>query len=87
MKLEAYGVKGNFLRMCQELYSSVSARVRVGQLFSDSFEIKCGLRQGCIMSPCLFSLFIMDLAGELESTDLGVGVRGSGWVAACLLTI
>ena len=82
-KLEAYGVKGKFLRMCQELYSSVSARVRVGQSLSDPFEIKCGLRQGCIMSPCLFSLFIMDLAGELESRDLGVRVRGQ-WMGSCL---
>ena len=69
--------------MCQELYSSVSARVRVDQSFSVPFAIKGGLRQGCIMSPCLFSLFIMDLAGELESRDLGVRVRGQ-WMGSCL---
>ena len=30
-----------------------------------------------------FSLFIMDLAGELESRDLGVCVRGQ-WMGSCL---
>ena len=82
-KLEAYGVKGKFVRMCQELYSRVSARVRVGQSMSETFEIGCGLRQGCILSPCLFSLFIMDLAGELESRGLGVHVKGQ-WMGSCL---
>lgn len=81
-KLEAYGVKGKFVRMCQGLYSSVSAKVRVGQSMSETFEIGCGLRQGCILSPCLFSLFVMDLAGELESRGLGVHVKGQ-WMGSC----
>ena len=82
VKLEAYGIQGRFLRICQQLYSSVSARVRVGQSLSESFDIKCGLRQGCILSPCLFSLFIMDLAGELESRGLGVRIKGQ-WMGSC----
>ena len=82
-KLEAYGIRGKFLRMCQELYANVSARVRVGQTLSDAFSLRCGLRQGCVLSPCLFSLFIMDLAGELEHRGLGVRVKGK-WMGSCL---
>ena len=77
-----YGVKGKFLNMGQELYSGVSVRVRVGQSLSEAFEIRCGLRQGCTLSPCLFSLFIMDLAGELESRRLGIHVKGQ-WMGSC----
>ena len=82
-RMEQYGTGNKFLRVCQELYSNVKARVRVGEVLSDSFEIRCGLRQGCVLSPCLFSLFIMDLAGVLERKGLGVKVRGQ-WMGSCL---
>ena len=53
-KLKAYEVGDKFLHVCHELYSSVSARVRIGQTLSEASCITCGLRQGCVLSPCLF---------------------------------
>ena len=82
-KMDKYGLGGKFLRVCQALYSSVKARVRVGSTLSEEFEVKCGLRQGCVLSPCLFSIFIMDLAWALEEKGLGVNVRGK-WLGSCL---
>ena len=73
-----------FFGMCQELYSGVRARVRGVQSLSEAFEIKCRLRQGCTLSPCLFSLFIMDLAGKIESRGLGIQVKGL-WMGSCFL--
>ena len=83
-KLKTYGVGDKFLRVCRELYSSVSARVRIGQTLSEAFRIACVLRQGCVLSPCLFSLFIMDLAGELENRNWVCMLTISTWVAAFL---
>ena len=77
-----YGVKGKFLPICQKLYPGVRARVRVGQSIYEAVEINCGLRQGCTLSLYLFSLFIMDLAGELENRVLGIHVNGQ-WMGSC----
>ena len=70
-KMKEYGIDGKFLRVCQNLYCDVGARVRVGKVFSERYTIEEGLRQGCILSPSLFSLFLMDLADELERRGLG----------------
>ena len=68
---EEYGIDGKFLRVCQNLYCDVGARFRVGKVFSERYTIEEGLRQGCVLSPSLFSLFLMDLADELERRGLG----------------
>ena len=81
-KMKEYGIDGKFLRVCQNLYCDVGARVRVGKVFSERYTIEEGLRQGCILSPSLFSLFLMDLADELERRGLGVKVTGT-WMGAC----
>ena len=77
------GLGGKFLRICQEIYSKTSARVRVGSTLSRSYQVT-GLREGCVLSPFLFSTFIMDLAGELKRKGLGVEIKGD-WIGACFL--
>ena len=81
-KMKYYGIDGKFLRLCQDLYRDVGVRVRVGKVFSERYTIEGGLRQGCILSPSLFSLFLMDLAEELERQGLRIRVRGT-WMGAC----
>ena len=81
-KMKYYGIDRKFPRLCQDLYRDVGARVRVGKVFSERYTIEGGLRQGCILSPSLFSLFLMDLAEELERQGLGVRVSGT-WMGAC----
>ncbi|KAH6587214.1 hypothetical protein BASA50_001347 [Batrachochytrium salamandrivorans] len=43
------------------LYTSSSARARVGSLLSDPFPVQRGVRQGCPLSGLLFNLFINDI--------------------------
>ena len=54
------------------------ARVRTGHGTTDWFQIGKGVRQGCILSPCLFNLYaeyIMRNAG-LEETQAGIKIAG-----------
>ena len=55
--MKGYGIDGMFLRVCQNLYCDVGARVRVGKVFSERNTMEEGLRQACILSPSLSSLF------------------------------
>ena len=66
-KMENYGLGGKFLRVCQNIFSNTTARVRLGGSLSRSFSIPTGLREGCVLSPLYFSILIMDLEEELES--------------------
>ena len=60
------------------MYAGQEATVRTGQGTTDWFQTGKGVRQGCILSPCLFNLYaeyIMRNTGreeaQLESRLLG----------------
>ena len=74
--MEDYGLGAKFLRVYQNMYSNTRARVRLGGSLSRNFSIPTGLREGCVLSPLFFSIFIMDLAEELERKGLGVTIKG-----------
>ena len=40
--------------------------------FNACFEIQNGVKQGCILSPTLFSMFINDLVEDINTAGLGV---------------
>lgn len=59
------GVSGRMLRMIRAMYATVEARVLSNEGYTDYFECLQGLKQGCVMSPMLFSLLINELANEI----------------------
>ena len=73
-KLADLGIRGKMFLAIKSLYSSVSVSVRVNAFNTEWFDIKCGLRQGCILSPILFNLYINDLALYLKSLNIGIQV-------------
>ena len=62
--LYAYGVKGRLLRAIQALYVNGRAKVKVGEMESELFEVYRGVRQGCTLSPWLFNVFIDSVTRE-----------------------
>ena len=42
--------------LLRNLYSDQEATVRTGHETKDWFQIRKGVRQGCILSPCLFNM-------------------------------
>ena len=64
-------------RSIKSFYRNSRACVRIGDRESDSFEVKVGLRQGCVMSPGLFNLFMDGVVREVKAR---IGDRGLGLV-------
>ena len=63
-------------RLRRNLYAGQEATVRTGHGTTDWFHIGKGVRQGCILSPCLFNLYaeyILRNAG-LEETQAGIEI-------------
>ena len=63
------GIPDHLTCLLRSLYAGQEATVRTGQQL-DWFQIGKGVRQGCILSPCLFNLYaeyIMRNAGLEEA--------------------
>ena len=59
-------------RVIKGMYSVVQSSVLVGEEKTEMFDLHKGVRQGCVMSPVLFSFFINGLAREINEKTRGV---------------
>ena len=72
------GIPDPLICLLRNLYAGQEATVRSGQGTTDWFQIRKGVRQGCILSSCLFNLYaeyIMRNAG-LEETQTEIKIAG-----------
>ena len=76
--LKEMGIPDHLTCLLRNLYASQETTVRTGHETTDWFQIGKGLRQGCILSPCLFNLhaeYIMRNAG-LDEAQVGIKTAG-----------
>ena len=72
-KLEKrFGLSSNFLLAVKALYEDVVCSVNVNNTLTDWFSVNSGIKQGCILSPTLFAMYIDDLVQEVNHKHLGV---------------
>ena len=55
--LKEMGIPDHLTCLLRNLYVGQEATVRTGHGITDWFQIGKGVRQGCILSPCLFNLY------------------------------
>jgi hypothetical protein len=66
--------KSKLMTALQGIYSNVKCTVNVNGCHTDWFDVSVGLRQGCILSPLLFNLFINDLVSAIKENTSGIPV-------------
>ena len=76
--LQEIGIPDHLICLLRNLYAGQEATVRTGHGTTDWFQIRKGVRQGCILSPCLFNIYaeyIMQNAG-LGEAQAGIKTAG-----------
>ena len=72
------GIPDHLTCLLRNLYAGQEATVRTGHGTTDWFQVGKGVRQGCILPPCLFNfnaVYIMRNAG-LDEAQAGIKIAG-----------
>ena len=66
--------------LLRNLYVGQEATVRTLYERVDWFKIKKEVRQGCLLSPCLFNLYTEHILGNARLDELQAGIKISGGI-------
>ena len=75
LKLLQRGIPLVFLNIIIHWYSALKCRVRWGDSFSDWFAVISGVRQGGILSPIFYCLYVDDLVDILSNLGIGCHLK------------
>nr|KAG5711528.1 hypothetical protein BaRGS_025955 [Batillaria attramentaria] len=73
-----YGVPGKIISLIQCTYQDMSCRIAHAGQLSESFEVKTGVRQGCLLSPFLF-LLVIDWIMKTTTAGRKNGIQWTLW--------
>ena len=74
--LQEMGIRDHLTCLLRNLYAGQEATVRTGHGTTDWFQIRKGVLQGCISSPCLFNLYAEYIMqnGRLDKAQVGIKI-------------
>ena len=72
------GIPDHLTCLLRNLYVGQEARVRTGHGTTDWFQIRKGVHQGCILSPCLFNLYAEYISrnARLDESQTRIKIAG-----------
>ena len=62
-------------RVIKGIYRSTKSKIQLGIEQTDYFDIEAVVRQGCVLSPLLFSIFINKLAKKINESGIGIDIE------------
>ena len=72
------GIPDHLTCLLRYLYAGQEATVRTGHGTTDWFQIGKGVRQGCILSPCLFKLSVESIMRNAGLDEAQAGIKFAG---------
>ena len=72
------GIPDHLTCLLRNLYASQEATVRTGHGTTDWFEIGKGKHQGCMLSPCLFTLYAEYIMRNAWLEEAQAGIKTVG---------
>ena len=73
--LKEKGISDHLTCLLINLSAGKEATVRTGHGTTDRFQIGKGVRQGCILSPCLFNFYAEDIMGNARLDEAQAGIN------------
>ena len=73
--LKETGIPDYLTCFLRNLYAGQKATVRTGHGTTDWFQIRRGVRQGCILSPCLFNLYAEHIVRNAGLEEAQAGIK------------
>ena len=76
--LQEMGIPDHLACLLRNLYAGQEATVRTGHGPTDWFQIRKGVCQGCILSPCLFNLYAEYIMQNARLNEVQAGMKIAG---------
>ena len=73
--LQELGIPDHLTCLLKNLYAGQEATVRTGHGTTDWFQVGKGIRQGCILSPCLFNLYAEYIMQNTRLDEAQAGIK------------
>ena len=77
-RLWKFEIPDHITCLLRNLYAGQEAAVRTGNGATDWFQIGKGVRQGCILSPCLFNLYAEYIMRNSGLDEAQAGIKSAG---------
>ena len=75
------GIPDHLICLLRNLYAGQEATVRIGHGTTDWFQVGKGVRQGCILSPCLFNFYAEYIMRNAELDEHKLEARLPGEIS------
>ena len=76
--LQEMGILDYLTCLLRNMYAGQEATVRIGHGTTDWFQIRKGVCQGCILSPCLFNLYAEYIMRNTGQDEAQAGIKIAG---------
>ena len=79
------GITGKVYNIIKNMYESDSAYVRIGNHHTNAIKVNQGVRQGCVLSPLLFNLYLSDLEQTINNSNTSPPMIDDQTRLSCLI--